>query len=227
MIDFKDNFWREASMRIENLLHNPIKLQNEDLLIEYPEDPPVASKMMKSIEKYKSKFSSFNSKYTNYKPQVMNILKNSEKISVYHRMRSQKTPSPRLIFKNKLPYQDDLLKISNSHFLEIYGQRSTHPCLPKLANPENILKFLIRIHEKYSLLYKCLKEEDENIRIGSLMDYLFKQGGLKKNLPRYKTPTPEGHQSLNSVKRRRNLYNDVEYSKYIQEQAQSIIVIYM
>ena len=73
-MDIKDSFWKEASKKVESLLQNPVKVNNEDLLINELKDLTSNSQQVISKTKYKTKASSFNNRYTNYKPVVMTVL---------------------------------------------------------------------------------------------------------------------------------------------------------
>lgn len=215
----EDNFWKEASMKIDSLLNNPVKLKNEDLLIEQLEDISNISFTKQVSCNYKSKFSSFNNKYTNYKPLFMTVLKNSQNILVHNRMRIGRSPSPMPKFK---PLYQKRIKLPN--ILEIYGKRAGFSFMPVSTSPYKIKKFIIGLYEKYSLLHQNLAEKDGNIRLEGIMDYLAKQNNMKKCIPRNKTPTPRLASSKNSKKSPRYAFNETGHANYIQEHAQEILV---
>lgn len=214
-----DNFWKEASLKIDGLLKNPVKLKNEDLLIEQLEDISSISFTKQISCNYKSKFSSFNNKYTNYKPLFMTVLKNSQNILVHNRMRIGRSPSPMPKIK---PFYEKRIKLPN--ILEIYGKRAGFSFLPGSTSPSKIKKFILELYEKYSLLHQNLAETDGNIRLEGIMDYLVKQGKMKKTIPRNKTPTPRLASSKISKKNHRYIHHETGHANYIQEHAQEILV---
>ena len=61
-MDIKDSFWKEASKKVESLLQNPVKVNNEDLLINELKDLTSNSQQVISKTKYKTKASSFNNR---------------------------------------------------------------------------------------------------------------------------------------------------------------------
>lgn len=223
-MDIKDSFWKEASKKVESLLQNPVKVNNEDLLINGLKDLTSNSQQVISKTKYKTKASSFNNRYTNYKPVVMTVLKNSQKFSIYHKMRTEITPSPLFQAKNNQNYHPDENFDINFNFLEIFGQRAGFSYLPKLSNPLKIKNFLIRVKEKYFNLQKCLQSDDRNIRIEGIMEYLSKQDYAKRHFSINKA-TSAGFRSESRIRRPKVVFLDKIYSNYIQDQAKFIMVI--
>jgi hypothetical protein len=100
-------FWKNAFRKIEELLKNPIKLKNEDLLIDLQDSElPVVKKNQEIKEKFKAKSSELNKKYTNYKPEIVLILQESKRLMKRKRF-INRTPSPYLKSIKKSFFQDD------------------------------------------------------------------------------------------------------------------------
>ena len=223
-MNIQDNFWKLASQKIEDLFENPRKLKNEDLLIPNLEDASAQiSPTLTSKVHFRSKISSFNNRYTNYKPLFMTILKNSQKLSVYHKMLNRRTPSPTSHKKINLQSTDEILPIYNSN-LEIYGQRAGFSFLPKISNPIKIKNFILQVREKYVNLYQQLCSDNGIIKPQGIMDYLFKQSAMKKHFFRTKIGTQREYRSESTIKKSRVKCIDKDHANYIQDQAKLIMV---
>lgn len=219
----QESFWKEASRKIELLLKNPIRINNEDLLIEDLEEPSLSTTVTTSKPKYMSKHSAFNSRYINYQPAVMSILKNSQKLSAANRFRTERTPSPFTKRYNKLTPLDENLLDKTSNYLEIYGQRAGFSFLPKLGNPTKVKSFILKVREKYSSLYKQIKSDDGQIRLEGIMNYLFKANTMKRFLPKTNREFST-MRSESTMRKRKVICIEKDHSNYIQEQAQTIKV---
>jgi hypothetical protein len=136
-MSLKDNFWKEASRQIEDLLINPIKLKNEDLLIEGLQDYGPSNLISISRSRLITKTSSFNSRYKNYKPLFMTVLKNSDRFSVLSRKHFETTPSPINLYKRHLVSDYQRAKYS-SNCLEVNGRKAAVSFLPRIIPPGKI-----------------------------------------------------------------------------------------
>lgn len=104
-MDNEEPFWKNALRKIEDLLNNPIKLKNEDLLVELTEDlsPVSIKKSMKP--RFIAKPSDFNKKYTNYKPDIVEVLEGSKRLMKTRRY-VNRTPSPYFRVKQTSFFKD-------------------------------------------------------------------------------------------------------------------------
>jgi hypothetical protein len=222
-MDRKEGFWKEASKKIDFLLSNPIRFHNEDLLQQHIEEPRVFTSKEALHSPYKAKFSSFNSRYTNYKPAVMKILNNSRKFIV-SRSRYGRSPSPFVRRININDFSDYSISPEGSS-LEVYGQRAGFSFLPKLSSPSKIKVFLVNVREKYSKLFSQLKDEDGVIRPQGILDYLTMKSSMKKFVPKAKLLDANRLRSESMMRRTRHLNSEKEYLNHVQDQAQAIIVL--
>lgn len=218
-MELNESFWKEAALKIENLFINPIKFNNEDLLQEVNQE---VNKDLKTLSptntqqpKFNSKYSELSNKYTNYKPEIILILKASQKLSRNKRL-INRTPSPIFSLKSKSPviFQDF------EQSLEIFGQRAGFYKLPRILNPVKLKNFIIKVREKYESLFKQLRDVDGVIRLEGILDYLTRSTNMKRCSPSVK------FNSRSESMMRRGRYNkvDTEYTTFVQEQGKRLMV---
>ena len=214
-MELNDSFWKHAALKIENLLINPLKLNNEDLLQEVNEDQNIPSPTDTQHPKYNSKHSELSNKYTNYKPQIISILKASQKLSRNKRS-INRTPSPIFFLKSKSP--ENFPDFEQS--LEIFGQRAGFYKLPKILNPVKLKNFILKVREKYESLFKQLRDADGVIRLEGILDYLTRSTNMKRCSPSVK------FSSRSESMMRRGRYSKVEkeYTNFVQEQGKRLMV---
>lgn len=214
-MELNESFWKEAANKIDNLFLNPIKLNNEDLLQEVQEVSQATSSSNIQQPKFHSKYSELNNRYTNYKPEIISILKASQRLSRNKRQKNR-TPSP--IFSLKSKNAENFSDFEQS--LEIFGQRAGFYKLPKIQNPAKLKNFIIKVREKYEGLYKQLKDVDGVIRIDGIFDYLSRSTNMKRCSPTLKLNC----RSESVMKRGRFSKVDKEYMNFIQEQGKKLMV---
>ncbi len=141
----EEPFWKHAFKKIEELLKNPIKLKNEDLLIDLQDfETPAVKKNYKIKEKFKTKSSELNKKYTNYKPEIVLVLQQSRRLMKRKRF-VNRTPSPYLKSMKKSFFRDDRGVDDIKKNFEDFPGRSGILHLPKIVKSGRIEKVSVNL----------------------------------------------------------------------------------
>ena len=170
-------FWKKATNTLEDMLKNPLKYNNNDLLLNLPDDES-PFKALPTPSPMRLKSSSLDTSYKTYNPRITMLIEKAKRfecISDQRRLfRTPKCMQRPKNFENSAIVREDFAVSGRKARISLALPKSKFKYADPIDLNAQLKEFISKVQDKYANLTKALDFKNDTLCFEILIEYLIK-----------------------------------------------------